>query len=123
MFAPPGSVTVTAVAADGASADVTGTLAGLDQVQKIVRINERGFDLRAEGQNLFVHYSDRPGVLGKVGSILGGEGIDIQAAALSQDASGEGASLILRVDRTVAEPTVDRIVSELDATATQINLV
>ncbi|GAA1052870.1 MAG: phosphoglycerate dehydrogenase [Dietzia sp.] len=117
------TVTVTAVAADGASAHVTGTLAGLDQVQKIVRINERGFDMRAEGQNLFVHYSDRPGVLGKVGSILGGEGIDIQAAALSQDVTGEGASLILRVDRAVAEPTVDRIVSELDATATQISLV
>ena len=87
-----------------------------------MRINERGFDMRAEGQNLFVHYADRPGVLGRVGSILGGEGIDIQAAALSQDAAGEGASLILRVDRVVAEPTVDRIVSELGATATQINL-
>ena len=116
------TVSVTAVAADGASATVTGTLSGLDQVQKIVRINERGFDMRAEGHNLFVHYADRPGVLGKVGSILGGEGIDIQAAALSQDAHGEGASLILRVDRAVAEPTVDRIISELDATATQISL-
>ena len=116
------TVTVTAVAADGATGQVTGTLSGLEKVQKIVRINERGFDLRAQGQNLFVHYSDRPGVLGKVGSILGGEGIDIQAAALSQDATGEGASLILRVDRPVAEPTIDRIVSELGATATQINL-
>lgn len=116
------TVTVTTVAADGATAEVTGTLSGLEKVQKIVRINQRGFDMRAEGQNLFVHYADRPGVLGKVGSILGGEGIDIQAAALSQDTDGENASLILRVDRVVAEPTVDRIVSELDATATQISL-
>lgn len=116
------TVTVTAVSADGATAEVTGTLSGLEKVQKIVRINQRGFDMRAEGQNLFVHYADRPGVLGKVGSILGGEGIDIQAAALSQDTDGENASLILRVDRVVAEPTVDRIVSELDAVATQISL-
>ncbi len=116
------TVTVTAVAADGASAAVTGTLAGLDQVQKIVRINERGFDMRAEGQNLFLQYADRPGVLGKVGSVLGAEGIDIHAAALSQDVEGEGASLILRVDRIIAQPTVDRIVAELDSTATQITL-
>ncbi|MFL0578540.1 phosphoglycerate dehydrogenase [Dietzia sp. 179-F 9C3 NHS] len=116
------TVTVTAVSADGATAEVTGTLSGLEKVQKIVRINQRGFDMRAEGQNLFVHYADRPGVLGRVGSILGGEGIDIQAAALSQDTDGENASLILRVDRVVAEPTVDRIVSELDAVATQISL-
>lgn len=115
------TVTVTAVAADGGTASVTGTLAGLEKVQKIIRINERGFDMRAEGQNLFLQYSDRPGVLGRVGTILGSEGIDIQAAALSQDVTGEGASLILRVDRVVAQPTVERIVSELSATATQIN--
>src|SRR5699024_12615557 len=99
-----------------------GTLAGLDQVQKIVRINERGFDMRAQHQNLVVQYADRPGVLGRVGSILGSEGIDSQAAALRQDAEGEGAALIRRVDRAVAEPTIDRIVAELDATATQISL-
>lgn len=115
------TVTVTAVAADGGSSSVTGTLSGLEKVQKIVRINERGFDMRAQGQNIFLHYADRPGVLGRVGSILGSEGIDIQAAALSQDATGEGASLILRVDRVIAQPTVERIVSELSATATQIN--
>ena len=116
------TVTVTTVTAEGTSATVTGTLSGLERVQKIVRINDRGFDMRAQGQNLFVHYADRPGVLGKVGTILGSEGVDIQAAALSQDAEGDGATLVLRVDRALGEPLLDRIVSELDATATQIDL-
>lgn len=116
------TVAVTAVTGDGEKASVTGTLAGLEQVEKIVRINNRGFDMRAEGQNLFVGYVDRPGVLGRVGTILGSEGIDINAAALSQDVDREHASLILRVDRVVGGPVLDRVRSELDATALQIDL-
>src|SRR5699024_8825739 len=111
------TVAVTAVTGDGETASVTGTLAGLEQVEKIVRINNRGFDMRAEGQNLFVGYFDRPGVLGRVGTILGSEGIDIHAAALSQDVDREHASLILRVDRVVGGPVLDRVRSELDASA------
>jgi D-3-phosphoglycerate dehydrogenase len=116
------TVTVTAVTADGSKATVSGALTGLQNVQKIVRINERSLDLRAEGFNLIVSYGDRPGVLGKVGTILGGEGIDIQAAALSQDAEGDGATVILRVDRLVSGSVIDEIAEQLDAQVSQVNL-
>lgn len=116
------TVTVTAVTADGGKAAVSGALTGLQNVQKIVRINERSLDLRAEGFNLIVSYGDRPGVLGKVGTILGGEGIDIQAAALSQDAEGDGATVILRVDRLVSGSVIDQITEQLDAQVSQVNL-
>ena len=116
------TVAVTAVTADGGKATVSGALTGLQNVQKIVRINERSLDLRAEGFNLIVSYGDRPGVLGKVGTILGGEGIDIQAAALSQDAEGAGATVILRVDRLVSGSVIDQIVDQLDAQVSQVNL-
>lgn len=116
------TVTVTAVTADGSKATVSGALTGLQNVQKIVRINERSLDLRAEGFNLIVSYGDRPGVLGKVGTILGGEGIDIQAAALSQDAEGDGATVILRVDRLVSGSVLDQITEQLDAQVSQVNL-
>lgn len=116
------TVTVTAVTADGGKATVSGALTGLQNVQKIVRVNERSLDLRAEGFNLIVSYGDRPGVLGKVGTILGGEGIDIQAAALSQDAEGDGATVILRVDRLVSGSVIDQIADQLDAQVSQVNL-
>ena len=94
-------VDVRAVYADGSSTNVAGTLSGPQQVQKIVQINERNFDLRAEGFNLIINYADQPGALGKIGTLLGGAGIDIYAAQMSQDASGEGATVMLRVDRDV----------------------
>ena len=74
---------VQVVAADGNTATVTGALTGLERVEKIVRINDRGLDLRATGSNMFLVYLHQPGALGKVGSALGDAGINIDAAALS----------------------------------------
>ncbi|MBN9644630.1 phosphoglycerate dehydrogenase [Corynebacterium mendelii] len=115
-------VEVKAVGADGQSCTVVGALTGLDRVEKITRINNRGLDMRAEGQNLFLHYTDQPGALGKVGTLLGEDGINIVAAALSQDATGTGATLVLRVDKEIPDAVVDSITGELGAHSVQLNL-
>ncbi|OZC43306.1 phosphoglycerate dehydrogenase [Rhodococcus sp. 14-2483-1-1] len=94
-------VDVRAVYGDGTVLNVAGTLTGTTQVEKIVNINGRNFDLRAEGKNLIVNYADQPGSLGRIGTLLGDAGIDIQAAALSQDSEGDGATILLRVDKDV----------------------
>jgi D-3-phosphoglycerate dehydrogenase / 2-oxoglutarate reductase len=94
-------VDVRAVAADGSVTNVAGTLSGPQQVQKVVQINGRNFDLRAEGVNLIVNYADQPGALGKIGTLLGGADVNILAAQLSQDAEGPGATILLRLDREV----------------------
>ena len=75
-------VDVRGVFGDGSAINVSGTLTGLQQVEKIVNINGRNFDLRAEGLNLIAHYTDRPGALGKIGTLLGNVGVDIAAAAI-----------------------------------------
>lgn len=96
-------VELKAVTADGATVTVAGTLSGTQQVEKIVEINGRHFDLRAQGVNLIVNYADQPGALGKIGTLLGAADINIQAAQLSEDAAGTGATILLRVDRGVPE--------------------
>jgi D-3-phosphoglycerate dehydrogenase len=80
-------------------------------VEKIVQINGRNFDLRAEGINLIINYIDRPGALGKIGTLLGASGVNIHAAQLSEDAEGPGATILLRVDRDVP-PDVRAAISE-----------
>ena len=101
---------------------VIGALTGLDRVEKIVRINGRGVDMRAEGHNLFFRYTDVPGALGKAASQLGEANINIEAAALTQTSRGNGAILILRVERAVEEEIVDSICAALEASAIQLNL-
>ncbi|MEE3750388.1 phosphoglycerate dehydrogenase [Mycobacterium intracellulare] len=94
-------VDVRAVAHDGSAVNVAGTLSGPQLVEKIVQINGRNFDLRARGINLVINYVDQPGALGKIGTLLGSAGVNIQAAQLSEDAGGPGATILLRLDRDV----------------------
>ena len=108
-------VEVKVIAADGTASTVTGALTGLERVEKIVRINGRGVDMRSEGRNLFLTYKDQPGALGKVGVALGQAGINIEAAALSPEADGDNAILILRVSQEVPEDLIESIVDEIDA--------
>jgi D-3-phosphoglycerate dehydrogenase len=96
-------VDVRAVYSDGSVANVAGTLSGPQQVEKIVQINGRNFDLRATGMYLIANYIDQPGTLGKIGTLLGAADINIHAAQLSEDAEGPGATILLRIDRDVPD--------------------
>ncbi|MBF9326242.1 phosphoglycerate dehydrogenase [Mycobacteroides chelonae] len=113
-------VDVRAVYADGSVINVAGTLSGPQQVQKIVQINGRNFDLRAEGENLVINYADVPGALGKIGTVLGSADVNIQAAQLSQDASGEAATIILRIDRSAPDAVLDEIRAAVGATTLEL---
>ncbi len=108
-------VDVRVVAPDGTAVNVAGTLSGPQQVQKVVSINGRSFDLRAAGMNLILHYRDKPGALGKIGTLLGAANVSIEAAQLSQDASGEGATVMLRLDRDVPAEVRTAIRDAVDA--------
>ncbi|MGZ5397462.1 MAG: ACT domain-containing protein, partial [Mycobacterium sp.] len=113
-------VDLRAVHSDGSVTNVSGTLSGPQQVAKIVQINGRHFDLRAEGINLVIHYLDRPGTLGKIGTLLGGANINIHAAQLSEDAEGPGATILLRIDRDVPADTRAAITEAVGATLLEL---
>ena len=91
-------ITLRAAMPDGAVRTVSGTLSGEGQVAKLIEINGRHFDLRAEGNLVVSAYADRPGVMGKVGALLGDAGVNIEAAQISQEMSGHAAIMVLRVD-------------------------
>ncbi|GAC56140.1 D-3-phosphoglycerate dehydrogenase [Gordonia hirsuta DSM 44140 = NBRC 16056] len=109
-------VDVRAVFADGTHVNVAGTLTEPREVEKIVNINGRNFDMRAEGKNLLASYADQPGSLGKIGTLLGNAGIDIVAAGLAQDLEGGGATILLRVDRDISDEVLQAISESVDAT-------
>jgi D-3-phosphoglycerate dehydrogenase len=94
-------VRVRAVLTDGSTTVVSGALSGPSQVEKLVEVNGRHFDLRAEGDLLLLEYPDRPGVMGTVGTLLGETGVNIEAAQISQTTAGTDAIMLLRADRPV----------------------
>ncbi|MGB8209894.1 MAG: phosphoglycerate dehydrogenase [Mycobacterium sp.] len=113
-------VDVRAVASDGSVVNVAGTLSGPLQVEKIVQINGRNFDLRAQGTNLVINYADQPGALGKIGTLLGTAGVNIHAAQLSEDAEGPSATILLRLDRDVPADVRSAIVAAVNANKLEV---
>ncbi|MEJ2868618.1 phosphoglycerate dehydrogenase [Actinomycetospora sp. OC33-EN08] len=98
---------------------VSGTLTGTDQVEKLVEINGRSFDLRAEGHVLLFEYTDRPGAMGLVGTRLGEADVNIEAAQLSQTRDRGSSVMLLRVDRAVPAEVLAPIGQALDARTTR----
>jgi D-3-phosphoglycerate dehydrogenase len=108
-------VSVRGVFADGVVHSVSGTLSGPGQVPKLVALNGRSFDLRAQGEAVLMEYPDRPGVMGVVGTLLGEAGANIVAAQISQTTEGTDAIMVLRVDRPVGGPVLETIGSSVGA--------
>jgi D-3-phosphoglycerate dehydrogenase len=113
-------VDVRAVSADGSVVNVAGALSGPQLVEKIVQINGRNFDLRAQGTNLVINYADRPGALGKIGTLLGAAGVNIQAAQLSEDAEGDSATILLRLDQDVPGEVRSEITTAVSASKLEV---
>ncbi len=111
------SVVLRAAMPDGSSRSVSGTLSGANQVAKLIEINGRHFDLRAEGDLLLAAYADRPGVMGTVGALLGEAGINILAAQISQEIDGRASIMVLRVDRLPDPGSLERIGAAISANA------
>jgi D-3-phosphoglycerate dehydrogenase len=105
---------------DGSRVNVAGTLSGPQLVEKIVQINGRNFDLRATGTNLVINYHDQPGALGKIGTLLGAAGVNIQAAQLSEDAEGPSATILLRLDRDVPGDVRSEIATAVGANKLEV---
>ncbi len=108
-------VTLRAVYPDGETLSVSGTLTGLDQVEKLVEVNGRHFDIRAEGYTLLFEYTDRPGVIGRVGTLLGEADINIEAAQISQTTDRADQIMLLRVNRLVQPALLDTLAASVDA--------
>jgi D-3-phosphoglycerate dehydrogenase len=105
---------------DGSRVNVAGTLSGPQLVEKIVQINGRNFDLRATGTNLVINYADQPGALGKIGTVLGAAGVNIQAAQLSEDTEGPSATILLRLDQDVPDAVRSEIAKAVGANKLEV---
>jgi D-3-phosphoglycerate dehydrogenase len=106
-------VRVTVVSA-GRRSSVEGTTLGrLHQAHLLGAWGSR-FNVELERHLAIFRYEDRPGMLGRVGTELGGRGINIISAAVGrrdEDEPGGGAVMLVTADSPVPQEVVDRIVA------------
>ncbi len=93
----------------GRSLTVAGTLFGIRQ-PRLVRIDRWHLEAILEGPILVVQNDDQPGVIGRLGSVLGDAAVNISAMHLSPPrAPGERALVVLNVTPDVPAATLERI--------------
>ena len=105
---------------DGSVLSVLGTLTGPRMVEKIVGIN--GFDLEVPVSEhmAFFAYTDLPGVVGSLGRLLGGAGINIGGMQVARDVVGGHALVVLNVDSQIPAAVLDEITQEIGATTSTV---
>ena len=80
--------------------------------ENFIRITEiMGFDvdLKPEGKMLFIKNEDVPGVVGKVGTVLGKEDINISGYLLSTVDEKDFAYSIIKIDNIISENTIENL--------------
>ncbi len=101
---------------DKGHVNVSGTLVGKKDEERIVSVWGYGMDMRPERFMCFAKYTDRPGVIGTVGSVLGESGVNIASMQVSRQTIGGEALMGLTVDSEIPTEVLGKIKQAIDAT-------
>lgn len=96
--------TITIVAGDHR---VVGTV--LPHGPRVVEIDGFELDAVANGTMLLTRHCDVPGMVGRIGTILGAANVNISTMQVARDARGGDAMMVLEVDRDVDAGALDAI--------------
>jgi D-3-phosphoglycerate dehydrogenase len=88
-------------AADGKRVSVGGAFFGA--TPRIISINSRPVEARPHGVLLVLENTDRPGIVGRIGTLLGEHGVNIATMSLSRNQAGGTALTVLNLDTAPAE--------------------
>ncbi|MEW6200973.1 MAG: NAD(P)-dependent oxidoreductase, partial [bacterium] len=87
---------------------------------RIVQIDEYSIDLVPEGTVLIVHHKDRPGIIGRVGTLLGSHNINIAGMQVGRKTVRGDAVMALSVDDPVPPDVLSELVKLSGLTSARI---
>jgi D-3-phosphoglycerate dehydrogenase len=93
--------------------EVAGTGVGPQNKPHLVSVWGEGFNLPFADHLAVFRYTDQPGMIGRVGTVFGEEGVNIVSAAVGAESSSDRAVMVLTTDAPVQQSTIDKIL-ELD---------
>jgi len=90
---------------------VEGTIFGKNE-PRIVKINEFRLDALPEGHMLFIFNEDRPGVIGRIGTILGKHNLNIARMYVGQDPMKKRNIILLSLDQPPTKEALEELKKE-----------
>ena len=103
-------VTVRVETADG-EVEVAGTSVGPRNEPYLVSAWGESFYLPFAEHIAVFRYADQPGMIGRVGTLFGEEGVNIVSAAVGAESGGERAVMALTTDAPVRGETIEKILA------------
>src|SRR5947209_2685868 len=104
--------------AEGKDISVGGALFGI--TPRIVSINARPVEARPHGVILVLENTDRPGMVGRIGTLLGQHGVNIATMSLSRNQAGGTALTVLNLDSAPGEELLKEIGNSDDIRSAQV---
>ena len=102
------SLLTVSIKTDKGCYDISGTLFGAKDF-RVVEMAGYHIDIAPTGILLVSPHTDRPGMIGQVGTILGTENINIASMHLGRKTRGENALMVLSVDSEVPVSIIEKI--------------
>ncbi|MDX2227756.1 MAG: phosphoglycerate dehydrogenase [Verrucomicrobiae bacterium] len=93
--------------AGGQETSVAGTIFG--HHPRIVRVNGQNVEAEPRGILFFMENTDKPGIVGQIGTIMGQHRINIASMSLSRNAPGGRALVCLGLDNAPSQELIDEI--------------
>jgi len=113
-------VTVRGTLADGTAIAVAGTLTGPKQVEKLVGIDDHDLEIPLTEHLLVIRYTDRPGVVGRLGAMLGEADVNIAGMQVARRAAGGATVGVLALDSTIPPELVDAVALNIGAESVRL---
>src|SRR5881397_1639253 len=104
--------------AEGKTVSVGGAFFGA--TPRIVSINSRPVEARPHGVVLVLENTDRPGMVGRIGTLLGDHGVNIATMSLSRNQAGGTALTVLNLDTAPNEELLNKIRASEDIHTAQV---
>lgn len=92
--------------------EIGAALIGKKDEPRLVTLFGYDLDMAPSKHMAFFRYPDRPGMIGKVGTVLGGEGINIGSMQVGRTEAGGQALMALTVDAPLSAEVLERIRAE-----------
>jgi len=104
--------------AEGKTVSVGGAFFGA--TPRIVSVNSRPVEARPHGVILVLENTDRPGIVGRIGTLLGEHSVNIATMSLSRNQAGGTALTVLNLDNAPDEELLQQIRASGDIHAAQV---
>ena len=100
---------VNLVTVRGGDHSLAGTLVGLDGEARLVMVDDHRVDVPPANHMLVIRNDDRPGMIGRVGTILGEAGLNIADMDVGQAPSGASAMMVVSTTEAASAATCDTL--------------